>query len=105
MKKFLRSRLIMNSRQLWNSHQRHKFLRAETSRNILSLGNRVSRGVQQVFSIPDAIFFRCNTRKTGNNAVKMSQVFHDMAQFKCFTDLNLCSMSFKTGKRSLYNVI
>ena len=35
MKKFLRSRLIMNSRQLWNSHQRHKFLRAEASRDIL----------------------------------------------------------------------
>ena len=25
----------MNSRQLWNSHQRHKFLRAEASRDIL----------------------------------------------------------------------
>ena len=25
----------MNSRQLWNSHQRHKFLKAEASRNIL----------------------------------------------------------------------
>ena len=35
MKKFLGSRLIMNSRQLWNSHQRHKFLRAEESRDIL----------------------------------------------------------------------
>ena len=27
----------MNSRQLWNSHQRHKFLRAEASRHILKL--------------------------------------------------------------------
>ena len=25
----------MNSRRLWNSHQRHKFLRAEASGNIL----------------------------------------------------------------------
>ena len=25
----------MNSRRLWNSHQRHKFLRAEVSRDIL----------------------------------------------------------------------
>ena len=25
----------MNGRQLWNSHQRHKFLRAKTSRDIL----------------------------------------------------------------------
>ena len=32
VKKFLSSRLIMNSRRLWNSHQRHKFLRAEASR-------------------------------------------------------------------------
>ena len=37
VKEFLSSRLIMNSRQLWNSHQRHKFLRAEVPRNILKL--------------------------------------------------------------------
>ena len=35
VKKVLSSRLIMNSRRLWNSHQRHKFLRAEASGNIL----------------------------------------------------------------------
>ena len=35
VKTFLSSRLIMNSRQLWNSHHRHKFLRAEPSRDIL----------------------------------------------------------------------
>ena len=35
VKKFLSSKLIMNSRWLWNSHQRHKFLRAEAARNIL----------------------------------------------------------------------
>ena len=27
----------MNSRRLWNSHQRHKFLRAEASGNILKI--------------------------------------------------------------------
>ena len=37
VKMFLSSRLIMNSRRLWNSHQRHKFLRAEASRDILKL--------------------------------------------------------------------
>ena len=37
VKKFLSSRLKMNSRLLWNSHQRHKFLRAETSRDILKI--------------------------------------------------------------------
>ena len=35
VKKFSNSRLIMNSRQLWNSYQRNKFLRAEASREIL----------------------------------------------------------------------
>ena len=35
VKKFLSSRLIMNSRRLWNAHQRHKFLRAEVSGDIL----------------------------------------------------------------------
>jgi len=35
VKTFLSSRLIMNSRRLWNSHQRLKFLRARASRDIL----------------------------------------------------------------------
>ena len=35
VKKLLSSRLIMNSRWLWNTHQRHKFLQAEASRDIL----------------------------------------------------------------------
>ena len=35
VKKFSSSSVIMNSRWLWNLHQRHKFLRAEPSRNIL----------------------------------------------------------------------
>ena len=43
VKKFLSSRLIMNSRWLWNSHQRHKFLRVEASRDILKF--RVSEMV------------------------------------------------------------
>jgi len=37
VKKFLSSRLMMNSRRLWNSNQRHKFLRAKEVRNILKL--------------------------------------------------------------------
>ena len=35
VKKFSNSRLIMNSRWLWNCHQRHTFLRAEETRDIL----------------------------------------------------------------------
>ena len=48
----------MNSRWLWNLHQRHKFLRAEASRDILSLlslRNGIFRGFQEVFSTTDAI--------------------------------------------------
>ena len=44
VKKFLSSRLIMNSRRLWNLHQRHKFLRAEAS-----LGKCHLSGFQEVF--------------------------------------------------------
>ena len=83
----------MNSRRLCNSHQRHKFLRAEEARNILkiisSLRNGVSRVFQEVFSTADTMLFHQNTRKTGNNAVEMSQAFQDIPRFKHFTDLNL----------------
>ena len=37
VKKVLSSRLIMDSGWLWNSHQRHKFLRAEVFRDILKI--------------------------------------------------------------------
>ena len=51
-------------------------------------------------------FVSLHTRcKTGNNAVEMSQAFHDIVRFERFIDLNLnmCSNSFKTGKWMLYN--
>ena len=60
----------MNSRQLWNSHQRHKFLRAEASRDILKF--RVSEmafsGVFKSYFLPWVPRFGQNTHKTGNNA-------------------------------------
>ena len=37
---------------------------------------------------------RQNTHKTGNNAVKMSQVLQDIALFERFTDLNLLEYAF-----------
>ena len=37
VKKFLSGRLIMCSRQFWNSHQRHKFLRATETRDIVKI--------------------------------------------------------------------
>ena len=42
----------------------------------------------------DALLLCQNTCKTGNNAVKMSHVFHDIAQFENFSDLNLFKYAF-----------
>ena len=86
----------MNSRQLWNSNQRHKFLSAKASRDILkfSVLEIAFRGFQEVFSTTDTMLFRRNTYKTGNYAVEMSQAFHNIAQFEWFTDLNLFKYTF-----------
>ena len=87
----------MNSRWLWNLHQRPKFLRAEASRDILSLlslRNGIFRGFHEVFSTMEAILFRQNTCNTWNNAIEMSQAFHDIARFERFTDLNLFKYAF-----------
>ena len=84
----------MNSRRLWNSHRRNNFLRAETSRVILSLGNGVSSGFQEVFSTADTILFSKKICKTGNNAVEMYQPFQDIARFELFRDLNLFKYAF-----------
>ena len=35
-----------------------------------------------------------NTHKTGNNAIKMSQAFQDIAHFECFMDPNLFKYAF-----------
>ena len=40
------------------------------------------------------MLFRQNTHKTGKNAIEMSQVFHDIARFERFTDLNLFKYVF-----------
>ena len=42
----------------------------------------------------DAMLFRQNTRKTGNNAIEISQAFHDITQFEHFTDLHLFKYVF-----------
>ena len=47
-----------------------------------------------------------NSHKTGNNAVKMSQEFCNIARFERVIDLillNMHSVSFKTEKWLLYN--
>ena len=82
----------MNSRRLWNSHQRHKFLRVKASRDILKF--RVSEIAFQGIFMADAMLFHQNTRNTRNNAFEMLQAFHDIARFKRFTDLNLFKYAF-----------
>ena len=62
---------------------------------IKSLGNGVSRDLQEVFSTKGAMLFhQLNTRKAENNAIEMSQAFHDITWFKHFTDLNLFKYAF-----------
>ena len=84
----------MNSRRLWNSRRRNKFLRAETSRVILSLGNGVSSDFQGLVSTADTMLFSQNICKTENNAVEMYQAFQDIARFELFRDLNLLKYAF-----------
>ena len=75
----------MNSRRLQNSHQRHKFLRAEASRDILKLlKSRIWCHVVSSEYMQDWEHY----------AVKMSQVFQDNEWFERFTDLNLFEYAF-----------
>ena len=58
---------------------RHKFLRAVASSDIL----------KQVFSTTaDAMLFRLNTRKTGNNTVEKTVEMSQAHLFERFKDLN-----------------
>ena len=84
----------MNSRHLWNSDQRHKFLRAAASRDILKfrLLDMAFSVVFKMYFPPWTQCFRQNTRKNGNNAVEMPQAFLDIARFTRFTELNLLNM-------------
>ena len=72
-------------------------LEGKASRDILSLlslRNGIFRGFHEVFSTTEAILFRQNTCSTWNNAMEMLQAFDDIAQFECFTDLNLFKYAF-----------
>ena len=89
----------MNSRRLWNSHQRHKFLRAEASRDILKL--RVSKmmfpGVfKWYFPLqPPCCFVTIHARLgTMASACPWRLAFHDIARFERFTDLNPFKYAF-----------
>ena len=92
VKKFLSSRLIMNSKWLWNLHQRHKFLRAKASRDILTF--RVSEmaflGVFKRFFPPrtPCCFVRTNAR-LGTMSSKCPRRSKTSDGAKRSTDLNL----------------
>ena len=78
--------------------QKHNFLRAKASRDILKF--RVS---EMTFPGVFKRYFQlrmlcCSLRIlamfTGNNAIETSQAFHNIVQFKHFTDLNLFKYVF-----------
>ena len=109
VKKFFSSRLIMNSRQLWNLHQRHKFLRAEASRDILTL--RVSEmefpgGFKRYFpQQKPCCFVRIHKRleTTPPKCLRCSTTSHSLNISQILTCLNMHSESFKTEKQMLDN--
>ena len=92
IKKFSTSRLIMNSRQLWNSHQLNKFLRAKASKDILQF--RVSEmaflGVFKRYFLlrTPCCFVRVHAR------LGTMLSFYDISRFEHFTDLNLFKYAF-----------
>ena len=53
----------------------------------------ISRGFEGMFSTEGMLFCQ-NTPRTGNNAIEMSQVFHNIARFERFIDLNLFKYPF-----------
>ena len=72
----------------------------------VSRGNGICRGFQEVFSTMDAMLFHQKTCKTGNNTVKISMTSHS-SKFRRSKPiiLNMHSISLKTWKRMLYNLI
>ena len=91
----------MNSRWLWNSHQRHKFLRAEAARDIF-------RGIQEVCSTVDAMFFiRIHTRLgiIPSKCPRCSTTSHSLN----ISHVHSIAMLFKTEKQNgalqLYSMV
>ena len=72
----------MKTRRLQNSHQRHKFLRAKASRDILKFTQSLGNGIFRVFKRYFPLWVSCC----------FIRIY--VAQFKCFTDLNLFKYSF-----------
>ena len=97
VKKFLGTRLIMNSMRLCNSHQRHKFLRAEVPRNslkfrVLELAFSEVFKRYTVFCTMDAMLFpiiRIQARLGTMPSKCPRRSTREIAWFKRFIDLNL----------------
>ena len=113
VKKFLSSRLMIQSRQLWNLHQRYKgkFLRAKASRDILTF--KVSEmefpGVfKRYFPLQKpCCFVRIHTRlgTMPLKCLRCSTTSHGSNISQILTCLNMHSESFKTEKQMLDNFI
>ena len=101
--KFWSSRLIINSRWLWNLHQRHKFLRAEAFRDVLKFIESQKWHFQEflrgIFHCWCHVVLSEYTHHSGNIAVEMSQAFHDVTQFKESNLFKYALNVIQTGNR------
>ena len=84
----------MNSSQLWNLHQRHKFLRAEVSRDILKI--RVSEMVfPGVFRRMPCCFVRIPGLLIGRGKkVKFLRIFRDKLAEKSADFVGILGVNF-----------
>ena len=95
VKKFLSSSLIMNSRQLWNLHQRNKFLKFWVSEMPfpgvfkMYFQLRTPCSFIRIHARLRTMPLKCPRHSTTSHSSNISQIQ---------TCLNMRSMSFKTGK-------
>ena len=90
----------MNSRRLWNSHKRHKFLRAEASRDILKI--RVSEmAFPGVFRRMPCCFVKIPGLLIGRGKkVKFLRIFRDKLAEKLADFMRLFGVNF-ANKQSI----
>ena len=102
----------MISRWLWNSYQRHMFLRAKAYRDIMKF--RVSElaflGVfKRYFLLWMLSCCFITIIATLGTTIEMSQAFHDIARFECFTDLNvfkqLCIQCYSKLEHGCFTIL
>ena len=91
----------MNSRRLWNLHQRHKFLRAKAPRDILKFRalEMAFPGLFNSYFPPHHVVsseYTQDRREQYHRHVPGVPRHHD--QFECFTDLNLFKNGFNVNQ-------